>query len=357
VKIGQRNIGHDINGRAHPVMVIAELGVNHDGSVERALELVAAAKRAGADAVKMQVFRAGHLMHAAADFAEYQSQRVADATPIDMLTRYELDDASLRIIADAIIDAGMEPIATAFSLSDVERVAAVASCIKIASPDLVNRLLLSRAISTDLPLMLSTGACDAQEIEQTCDYLKLCRAKFVLLHCVSSYPVASESAQLCWIARLAQHRVPIGYSDHTTERIAGALAVASGACVVEKHLTYDTAASGPDHAASADEAGFMEYIRLIRLAETMRGDNRPRDVLACEADVRRVSRQSLVAVRNIAIKEDITETCLTTQRPGTGLSALLAEQVIGRKAARPIARGTMLTSADIEGDDIEGLNA
>jgi len=346
VKIGRREIGS-----AQRVMVIAEIGVNHDGSVTRALELVSAASRAGADAVKLQVFRAEQLMHTGAGFAEYQTQRVHDATPVDMLRRYELDDAALRRISDAIVNAGMEPIATAFSPGDVGRVAAIASCIKIASPDLVNRPLLARAIATGLPLILSTGASDADEIEATCDYLALCRAKFALLHCVSSYPVSLDAARLCWIRRLAQHRVPVGYSDHTTELIAGALSVTAGACVVEKHLTYDTRAQGPDHAASADEAGLTEYVRLIRIAETMRGVDAPRVVLPCETDVRTVSRQSLVAVRNIAIGEEITESSITTQRPGTGLPALFVDRVIGRRAARAIVGGAMLSASHIEGFD------
>lgn len=355
MKIGERQIGRD-----QPVFVIAEIGVNHDGSVERADELILTAKHAGADAVKLQVFAAERLMHRSARFAAYQESRVDAADPAEMLRKYELEDGALGYLAELAKASGIEMLATPFSPEDVPRVQRMASAIKIASPDLVNRVLLSKAITpppisllnrrkTPLPVILSTGAADADEIVRAVEWLRSQDAEFALLHCVSSYPVPVSDAQLGWIDWLAQFGVPVGYSDHTTDVSTGALAVATGACIVEKHITYDTTAPGPDHSASFDPKQFGEYVKLIRVAERMRGDGGPRRVLPCEADVRNVSRQSLVATRAIAAGSEIAAGSLTSQRPGTGISAERINDVVGRRAARTIEAGEMLSADMIEG--------
>ena len=136
--------------------------------------------------------------------------------------------------------------------------------------------------------------------------------------------------------------VPTGYSDHTTEPLAGALAVAAGAAIVEKHLTYDRNAGGPDHAASFDPAQFAEYVWAIRLAEKMLGDSGKR-VLEIEQDVRRVSRQSLVLAREVAAGAALAESDLTVQRPGTGVPAAKIDELIGRRAARRLKLGEMIS--------------
>src|SRR5205823_3593976 len=144
---------------------------------------------------------------------------------------------------------------------------------------------------------ISTGASTLEEIERAVGWLHELRAHFALLHCISSYPTESADANLCWIADLANRfNVPVGYSDHTTDVLAGALAAAAGAVVIEKHLTYDRSAAGPDHAASFDQGEFAEYVKLIRRAEKLRGSG-GRRVLDVERDVRTVSRQSVVLRR------------------------------------------------------------
>lgn len=343
MKIGGRDIG-----AGEPVFVIAEIGVNHDGSVPRAVELVAHAKAAGADAVKLQVFRADTLVHRSAEFAEYQKTRVDAADPAEMLRQYELDDAGMTTVAGAAKDAGLQLICTPFSPTDVARAADVSTAIKIASPDLVNRLLLSRVIAAGRPMILSTGAATIVEIKSAVAWLASKAAVFSLLHCVSHYPVGNADANLSWIAGLQKFGVPVGYSDHVADPAAGALAVAAGACMVEKHLTYDTHAAGPDHSASLDPAGFADYVRRIRQAEAMLGRG-SRRVLSCEADVRRVSRQSLVAARDIAANARISADDLTTQRPGTGLSAEAFEDVIGMQATRHLRAGEMFKAEDVRG--------
>ena len=182
-----------------------------------------------------------------------------------------------------------------------------------------------------------------EEVKITAGWLREWNAPFALLHCISSYPTPSEAANLCWIEELKESiGVCTGFSDHTTEIITGAAAVSCGACIIERHLTYDRNATGPDHASSSDAKEFTEYVRLIRLAETLRGSPGKR-ALEIEQDVRQVSRQSLVASRDLPLDTLLQETDLIVQRPGTGVPASELPAVIGKRTTAPLRRGEMLT--------------
>ena len=324
-------------------VVIAELGVNHDGSVTRALELVNQAANAGADAVKLQIFKARQLLHPTAAFAQYQTERCDDRNPAEMLEKYELRDGEIEKIVDAIRGAGLIPLATPFSLDDVDLIAELSlPAIKIASPDVVNYPLLKKCASVGRPLLISTGAATMQELGETALWLREWEIEFAFLHCVSSYPTPVEEAHLSWIRQLiGRFEVPVGYSDHTTEPLAGAFAVAAGARIIEKHLTYDCDALGPDHGASANPHQFAKYVSAIRLAEKLRGSGGKR-VLHIEEDVRGVSRQSLVAAHDLHTGHELREKDLITQRPGRGMSPAQYPQLLGRTIARPIPAGTMI---------------
>jgi N,N'-diacetyllegionaminate synthase len=329
---------------ASPGLVIAEIGVNHDGRLDYALELVAHAHAAGADAVKLQIFNARTLMHASTSFASYQADRCAEATPTEMLQSYELSPGDLQTVVKTIRDYGMLPIATPFSIADIDLIKQLnLPAIKIASPDLVNRPLLRRAAQLGVPLLISTGASTLAEIQSTVAWLTEWTTPFALLHCISSYPTANHDAHLGWITELAtRFNLPVGYSDHTTELLAGPLAVAAGAVIIEKHLTYDRSAVGPDHSASFDPAQFKQYVNLIRQAETLRGTP-GRRVLDVELDVRKVSRQSLILCRPLTPGQPIRKEDLAIQRPGTGISAADFDKVIGRQLIGATPAGTLLT--------------
>jgi N-acetylneuraminate synthase/N,N'-diacetyllegionaminate synthase len=194
-----------------------------------------------------------------------------------------------------------------------------------------------------LPLLVSTGAANVNEISSSAAWLRGWEASFALLHCISSYPTPAASANLCWIRELAERfDVAVGFSDHTTELMGGALAVAAGAVIVEKHLTYDCKAAGPDHAASFDPDDFGDYVSLIRLAGEMRGGGGKR-VLEIERDVRTVSRQSVVAARDLPAGHVIHEIDLTVQRPGTGIPASALPSIVGRRIGHSIKAGQMLS--------------
>ena len=338
INLDDRNIGP-----GESTFVIAEIGVNHDGSVGRALDLVRDARRAGANAIKLQLFAASRLVHASARAAAYQANNCGAIDQASLLRKYELSVDDVECVIDAARVAGLTPIATPFSVEDVFVIEQLKlPLIKIASPDLVNKPLLERAAQCGVPLLISTGAATLDEIDTCVSWMKAWHVPFSLLHCVSAYPTPVNDARLAWIDALrSRYDVPIGYSDHTTEAISGALAVAAGACVIEKHLTWSRFASGPDHAASADPHQFGAYVGAIRLADKLRGSGQ-REVLPIEADVRRLSRQSLVAARPLARGRAIARADLIVQRPGTGISAGEIDAVAGRLPTCDVPAGTIL---------------
>lgn len=327
------------------VLVIAELGVNHDGRVDRALALVAAAAAAGADAIKLQCFHPDRLLSNQAMLARYQN---AADNAHDLLTHLTLTPDDMRMVCTAAREAGLKCLVTPFSLEDVEDARGLkVDAVKIASPDAVNTPLLRAAARLNVPLLISTGTCDLKELEPAASRLHAHGAGGCLLQCVSSYPVPCGYASLGGMAALADtFDVPVGYSDHTTDPLTGALAVAAGAVVIEKHLTYDTAASGPDHAASLDPPAFADYVRLVRQAAAMLGP-RVKQMLPIEADVRTVSRQSLCAARDLPAGHRLGPSDVTIKRPGTGIPAAELDTTMGRLLARPIRANDLLRVDDL----------
>ncbi len=333
-------------GPSSPPYVIAEIGVNHDGSLDNCLSLIDAAAGAGADAVKLQFFRTDLLMSRAAKLAAYQS-RAGETDPIEMLHRLELKGEDLPRCVARARERRVHAIVTVFSeplVDTAER--AGFDAYKTASPDIINKPLLDRLAATNKPLIISTGAATLGEIERAAAWLDQCDDA-AFLHCVSAYPTPFEHAALGAIACLAEELDrPVGYSDHTTLVETGALAVAAGACILEKHLTYSRTARGPDHAASLEPTQFAEYASAARRAHTMLGE-RAKSVLDIERDVRAVSRQSIVTTRAIRAGEPIVAADLAVKRPGTGIEPWRLKSLLGRKAARDLDADTPLREGDI----------
>lgn len=381
MRIGEREISTQVEP-----YVIAEVGVNHDGLPERALELVRAAKAAGADAVKFQYFEAERLMARGqrgtadprgAELAAYQ-RAAGETDPIAMLKRLELSMRDLAACAALAHELEVHAIVTVFSLelvAEAERSLGGRSAwdaYKTASPDIIHRPLLEALCGTGKPLILSTGAATIDEVQTVLGWLEAWavgsgaddpRARTAILQCVSSYPTALKDAAIGAMRELASiHRLtsgprgtatspavgPVGYSDHTPEVATGAIAVACGACVLEKHLTYDRGARGPDHAASLDPAQFAEYVRLARAAWHATRDAR-KQLAPIEHEVRRVSRQSLVASRALRAGEVVTPDMLTIKRPGTGLPPSAITSVLGKRLRRDVAADVVLTEEDLGG--------
>lgn len=325
--------------------VIAEIGVNHDGSVDRALQLVDAAANAKADAVKLQLFETDRLLSKAAKLAAYQKHSGA-TDPFAMLRGLELSIDQMKPIVDRAHAKGLHAIVTVFSVELVALAEALRwDAYKTASPDVINKPLIDALIATGKPLIVSCGAATLQEIAQASQWIG--DHPHALMHCVSSYPTPEHETTLA--ARCAMRCVDstaIGYSDHTDAVDTGGLAVASGVRLLEKHLTYDRKAKGPDHAASLDPAGFAEYVRLAQRAFTMLG-KREKVVNAIEQDVRHVSRQSLTTTRSLKVDHVLLREDMTIKRPGTGLPPWTMERVIGRRLVRTVDADMPLMEADL----------
>lgn len=344
------NIGGRSLGPSSPPYVIAEIGVNHDGSLDRAIELVEAAAGAGADAVKFQLFRSDLLLSKASKLASYQSA-AGEHDPAAMLSRLELAHDDLARACAHARACGLHAIVTAFSLPLVEVAATLPiDAFKTASPDIVNKPLLDALSAQGKPMIISTGAATLDEVERAAGWLSAAIAhdRLALLHCVSAYPTPLEEANLAGIMDLQSlmPSVAVGYSDHTQSVETGSIAVAAGACVLEKHLTHDRDAAGPDHAASLEPKQLAAYIEKAKLAWLMLGEGKA--VAAIEGDVRTLSRQSIVAARDIAAGQVITADLLCIKRPGTGLGPWLLDELIGAKAVASIAADTPLTVSDID---------
>jgi len=324
--------------RAARVFVLAELGVNHDGDVDQARRLIEAAAAAGADGVKVQCFRPERLLSPGARLAAYQAAGESDAA--SMLGRLALGVEALIILREHAHDRGLAFVATPFSLADVADLAAIdVDAVKIASPDVVNTPLLDAALGLPLPVLVSTGAATLDEVAPAAVLLHRHRAGGALLQCVSSYPTADGAAGLGGIAALArEYRLPVGYSDHTTSIDMGAWAVAAGACVLEKHLTYDRAAAGPDHAASLEPADFQRYVSAGRAAAAALGPI-GKTVQEAEREVRTLCRQGLYAARDLAVGDVVAEADVRIQRPSADLPAAALGDVVGRRVVRAVAVG------------------
>jgi N,N'-diacetyllegionaminate synthase len=382
MKIRSREVGP-----GQPAYIIAELGVNHDGSVDRALDLVDAAAQAGADAVKLQYFEADRLMSRSAKLAAYQKS-AGETDPVAMLRRLELSPAEMQRVIDRAHQRGLAAVVTVFSLEHVEQAKKMEwDAFKTASPDIINRPLLEalagkRGNPERRPLLISTGASTLQEVARALSWLRGMDDRLGVLQCVSSYPTPLGQGELGGIAAIADiWPGVVGYSDHTPETMTAAVAVALGAQVLEKHMTYDKLAPGPDHIASLTPREMGEYVEFALQAyaarEHLKKEHPPEDlvrfvlgaeklsarhgeyvrakrVLPIEEDVRRVSRQSVVCTRPLAAGEKLRREDLTIKRPGTGLPAYLLDEVVGRTAARAIEPDTPLMIEDLA--DPVGLN-
>jgi N,N'-diacetyllegionaminate synthase len=348
--MGAFTIGNIWVERDGPPLVMAEIGVNHNGDMGAALELVRAAKAAGADAVKFQLFKAKLLLAKTAGLVAYQESAAGSAD--ELLEPLELDGAQLAVLVEAAHKVEMAAVVTPFSV-DLITVAVGTACdaIKIASPDCVNRPLLEAAAASDLPLIVSTGGASLDEVLASARWLQGVSDRLAFLQCVSSYPTEPGDAALGGITalRAALAQTAIGYSDHTTSNFTGALAVAAGACILEKHLTLDRGAAGPDHAASLEPRDFASYADEARLAYLMRGPIR-KAPLAVEAAVHRETRQSVVAARGLRAGEVIAAADIVIKRPGTGIPAALVEAIIGRRMIRNVAADQVLTWQDVQGE-------
>lgn len=323
---------------APPAVVIAEIGVNHNGDMGLAKKLITAAHESGADYAKFQTFSADELVTADARVAAYQEAAAGGATQQEMLRALELshnDFRELKVFSESL---GIGFLTTAHDFQSLDFVFSLdLDYIKIPSGDLTNRPLLERVAGEKTSIILSTGMGSFNEVAEALDALEhsgLGRDMVTVLQCTTNYPAPLEEANLRAMVSMGQQlAVAIGYSDHTEGADASIAAVALGAGIIEKHLTLDRSLPGPDHAASADPAEFAAMVRSIRAVKTALGS----DVKApgpTEAPNRDVVRKSLVTLTPITSGEVFTPENLGVKRPGTGISPMRWHAVLGTKAHR-----------------------
>ena len=337
--------------------IIAEAGVNHDGSLERALQLVDIAADAGADAIKFQTFRTEEVVTATVPKAEYQERQTGSGTQFDMIRALELDEDAHREIAQRCAERGIEFMSTPFSTWGIDLLVDLGvRRIKVASGEVVNLPLLRDVARRGLPIILSTGMATLEEVKRAVGWIREARTQagiaerpgdLVILHCTSDYPAAPGTVNLRAMDTLRNSLdLPVGYSDHTIGGAVSIAAVALGACVIEKHFTIDQAATGPDHAASLNPQQLTEMIAGIRAIERALGDG-VKVPMPNELATRELVRRSAYAARPIAAGEAIDELAVRFLRPAGGIGPEEADRLFAARASRNIAKG-----ARIEEDDL-----
>jgi len=329
------------------VLVIAEAGVNHDGELTTALSLVDAAADCGADIVKFQTFTADRLATPDADKAKYQKAATsAKETQFEMLRKLELSHNDHLAISERCQDRGIGFLSTGFDIESVNMLMGFGiDRIKIPSGEITNLPYLRHTGRLGRPIILSTGMANLEEVRSALDVLLSAGTPMedvTILHCTTEYPAPMCDVNLQAMVTMRDvFGVNVGYSDHTMGHEVAVAAVALGACVIEKHLTLDRTAAGPDHAASLEPAEFADMVRAIRNIELALGDG-IKTPQPSEIDNMAVARKSLVAVATIPEGEPFTSMNITAKRPGSGMSPMLWDDVLGQIAKRDFAPNEMI---------------
>lgn len=352
-------------------LIIAEAGVNHNGDLAMALELVNKAAEAGADYVKFQTFRATKLASASAKKAGYQTRTTDGAeNQLAMLQRLELSIADHEAIIARCADKGVRFLSTPFDLDSLALLTQTFALpeIKLGSGELTNAPLLLAAGRSGVKIILSTGMGSLAEVEEALGVLAfaMCREgqpkgradfaeilldpavwpllakRVTLLHCTTEYPAAAEDTNLRAMNTMRRaFGLSVGYSDHTVGQAVSLAAVALGACVLEKHFTLDRTLPGPDHAASLEPDELTALVSGVRVVESALGTG-IKQPGAAEVANRTVVRKSLLAARDLRKGHVLTLDDIAVKRPGDGISPMALWDMAGRVTARNVAEGETL---------------
>ena len=320
-------------------LIIAEIGVNHNGDLQLAKKLIHEASAAGADIVKFQTFKTQNSISQSAPLAEYQMKNVPDArSQLEMVSSLELSESDHSTLNEFALQNGIEIFSTAFDLESLDFLDQFNfKYIKIASGEVTNLPLLRAIGRKRKKVILSTGMCSLEDIESALNSLEsegLQRKDITILHCTTEYPAPIDEVNLQAIETLRKYfGTSVGYSDHTIGIAIPIAAVSLGAKIIEKHLTLDRSMPGPDHSASIEPNEFAAMVTAIRQVEDAMGDGVKR-VTESEKKNLMVARKSLVASRKIKRGDLFTTDNITAKRPATGISPMLLDDVIGRKAQR-----------------------
>ncbi len=319
------------------VFVIAEAGVNHNGDIEIAKQLIDAASEAGADAVKFQTFQADSLVCRTAKKAEYQLETTdRTETQYDMLKKLELTPQMHRELIEHCLKKNIMFLSTPFDLESIKLLSELGMQIyKIPSGEITNLPYLREIAKQQKKIILSTGMSSMDEVKAAVNVLKNNGTEeLILLHCNTQYPTPISDVNLLAMVKMREETgLPVGYSDHTQGIEVPIAAAALGAEVIEKHFTLDRKMEGPDHKASLEPQELMQMVVGIRKIESALG-SKIKQVSESEMTNVAIVRKSIVAAANIKRGEKYTEKNLTTKRPATGISPMLWDEIIGKTADR-----------------------
>lgn len=330
-------------------LIIAEAGVNHNGSIELAKKLVEKAKEAGVDYIKFQTFKASKLVTKAAKQAEYQQKNIGKEgdSQYQMLKKLELSSEEHEILIDYCHQLGIKFFSTAFDFDSIDYLHSLNLGLwKIPSGEVTNYPFLKRIAAFNEPTILSTGMCDMEDVRAAVEALYkngLSKKNLVLLHCNTEYPTPFEDVNLKAMDALRKEfGVEVGYSDHTKGIEVPIAAVALGATVIEKHFTLDRNMEGPDHKASLEPDELKAMVSAIRNIEKAVGGDGCKHVSESEKKNIAIARKSIVAACDIKAGELFTEQNLTVKRPGSGISPMRWEEVVGTKAKRDFSEDDLI---------------
>jgi N-acetylneuraminate synthase len=317
-------------------LIIAEAGVNHNGSLEMAKRLVDAAYVCGADIVKFQTAKLDQLVSKNAQMADYQKKNTGvEESQKDMLKKLLLSFQDFVELAEYCREVGISFLSTPFDIESIHFLDTIQDFWKIPSGEITNYPYLLAIAKTGKKVILSTGMAEMQEIKDAIRILELNGTKDItILHCTTEYPALIEDVNLSAIKTLKEKfGYPVGYSDHTQGIEVDLAAAALGAAVIEKHFTLDRKLAGPDHKASLEPHELKAMVEGIRKVELALGSGEKKPSNA-ELKNRSAARKSIVAKRNIKAGEKLTTDNITTKRPGIGISPMRWVEVLGTKAVR-----------------------
>jgi N,N'-diacetyllegionaminate synthase len=328
------------------VFIIAEAGVNHNGSIDIAMRLIDAAKASGADAVKFQTFRADLLATRSAHKAPYQERTTPNAeSQFEMLQRLELDAATHQRLIDHCRQVGIQFLSSPFDAESADLLATMdVPLFKVPSGEITNLPFLQHLARKGRPLILSTGMSTLEEVKEAVNALEAAGvSKLTLLHCVTEYPAPYADVNLRAMQTLkSTFGLPVGYSDHTPGIEISIAAAALGAEVIEKHFTLDRSLPGPDHAASLEPAELRQMVAAIRHVEVALGTG-IKSPAPCEVHNISVARKSIVAARALPAGHRLVTEDLDIKRPGNGLAPKLLPDLIGRTLREAVAKDELIS--------------
>lgn len=318
------------------VLIIAEAGVNHNGCKDLAIRMVDEARRVGADCIKFQTYKTENLVTAFAKKAKYQINEDENVLQANMLKRFELSWDDFKFVKGYCDQTGITFISTPFDLESIDFLESIGIPFwKVSSGEITNYPYLVAIAETEKPVVLSTGMCTLGEIERAMNVLKKHGTKDIkLLHCNTEYPTPFDDVNLSAIQTIRDSfGFEVGYSDHTLGIEVPIAAVALGATIIEKHFTLDRNMEGPDHKASLEPEEFAKMVKAIRNVEKALGDGIKKPTPSEKKNIP-IVRKSIVAKKDIKSGDVFSVENITTKRPGTGISPMLWNEVIGKKAVR-----------------------